>query len=118
LNQLAARIESLRQNPLRTQPEGSFDTTLHDGELLVGSGSATAYSSLLLTFPRERELVVVGAIAMVRPEATPLSKVEPAFLESIARAIYQAGDVRSVYFDAADSFATMRARPVPANENG
>jgi len=70
-----------------------------------------------LTFPRDRELVVVGAIAMV-PSETSVAPVDPSFLESVARAIYSAGDVRSVYFDAPDSLATMRARPLPANENG
>jgi Protein kinase domain/AAA ATPase domain len=116
LKDLGARIERLREDPLRTRVEGTFETTVYDDEQ-PGSGSFMDYTSLLLTFPRERELVVVGAVAMVPSEA-PLSKVDPSFLESIARAIYAAGDVRSVYFDAPDSFATMRARPSPANENG
>jgi hypothetical protein len=121
LKDLGARIERLREDPLRTRPDGAFETTVYDEEpeeqSLARSHSSTDYTSLLLTFPRERELVVVGAIAMV-PSETPLSKVDPAFLESVARAIYSAGDVRSVYFDAPESFATMRARPAPANENG
>jgi tetratricopeptide (TPR) repeat protein len=117
LKDLGARIERLREDPQRTHPEGTFETRVYDDEPLADSRSSTDYTSLLLSFPRERELVVVGAIAMV-PSETPLAKVDPGFLESIARAIYAAGDVRSVYFDAPDSFATMRARPAPANENG
>jgi tRNA A-37 threonylcarbamoyl transferase component Bud32 len=117
LKDLGARIERLREDPLRTRPEGTFETTVYDDDPQFGSQSATDYVSLLLTFPRERELVVVGAIAMVPPSEVPLAKIDPSYLESIARAIYGAGDVRSVYFDAPDSLATMRARPAPANEN-
>jgi hypothetical protein len=116
LKDLGARIERLREDPLRTLPENSFQTTVHEEDPATASRSTTDYVSLLLTFPRERELVVVGAVAMV-PGETDLARVEPAFLESVARAIYAAGDVRSVYFDAPDSLATMRARPAPANEN-
>jgi tetratricopeptide (TPR) repeat protein len=117
LEDLRARIERLRADPLRTRPDGTFETTIYEDDSPAGGAAPRDFTSLLLTFPRDRDLVVVGAIALVAGE-TPIPHVDIGFLESVARAIYAAGDVRSVYFDAADALVTVRARPSAANHTG
>jgi hypothetical protein len=60
------------------------------------------YSYLVLSVARANGQVVVGALALA-PGLTPLEPVERSFLEEVARGIYDAGDVHTVYFQAKDT---------------
>lgn len=57
------------------------------------------YRSLFLLVPRGGELVAVGAVALVAGEEG-IRPVDFALLEEIARGMYDAGDVQTVYFEA------------------
>lgn len=74
-----------------------------------GSAS-TEYTSLLLAVPREHDVLVLGAIALV-PGPQPMLQPKPGFIGSITRAIHAAGDVRSVYFESHDAFVTSARSP-------
>jgi hypothetical protein len=117
LEDLRARIGRLRADPLRTRPDDTFETAVEGDDDPARARATQSFTSLLLTFPKQRELVVVGAIALVAGE-TPITLGDTGFLETVARAIYAAGDVRSVYFDAADALTTVRERPSSALQNG
>lgn len=114
---LEARVERLRDHPWLARTEGLFQSTIDDLELEAGASQrpGTRYAPLLLTFPQGEEIVVVGAIAVV-VGADPLQKLSASFLNAIARAIYAAGDVRSVYFDSSDAFVTVQERPAPTTQ--
>jgi hypothetical protein len=63
---------------------------------------AIEYSSLLLVIPKEDDIIVVGIIALVKGDE-PIKQVDSDFLIEIARGIYHAGDVQTVYFGAGAS---------------
>ncbi len=57
----------------------------------------SAYRSLPLITSGNGELVVVGIVALVQG-VMPLEPLRGSFVEEVARGIYDAGDVRTVYF--------------------
>ncbi|HKU40676.1 MAG TPA: AAA family ATPase, partial [Polyangiales bacterium] len=108
---LEERIERLRQEPSLLWTDATFAVTVHEAQqdTLLGGRTRMECTSQLLAFPAEGELVVVGALALVRG-AAPLATPEASLLESIARAIYDSGDVKTVYFDASNPPVTIRTR--------
>jgi tRNA A-37 threonylcarbamoyl transferase component Bud32 len=108
---LESRIERLRRDRSDTISMSPFEVSAHeaDPDPLLGGRTKIEYTSLLLTVPREVDIIVVGAIVVV-PAQQPLTPPDPVLVESIARAIYAAGDVRTVYLDARESSVTIRAR--------
>jgi tetratricopeptide (TPR) repeat protein len=61
--------------------------------------SPATYRSVFLAIPREGRFVAVGAVALVAG-AEPLRAIDVATLEEIARGIYDAADVQTVFFGA------------------
>ena len=103
--ELASRIE---ERGLRL-PDSSAELALPDQLVTVVETdderglrdvkSGSAYNSLLLTLARSGNVVIVGAVALV-PGADPIAPIDCAYLEEVARGIYDAGDVQTVYFEA------------------
>jgi hypothetical protein len=112
---LQAAVDEARRRPSDFSPGETFEIAVDDGD--DGDDHAerarvrTSYTSTLLTVRRDDALVVVGAIAMVAAPQRPVA-ADKSFVEAVARAIYAAGDVRSVYLDVASEPNTVRARPV------
>jgi len=73
------------------------------------SDDLTPYTGLVLATARDRDVLVVGAVALV-PGPQPLVAPRASFVESIARAIHAAEDVRSVYLEPGAGFVTVRAK--------
>lgn len=61
-----------------------------------------SYLALHLTFPRGEDEVVVGAVALVQGDE-PIKAVDVEFLMEVARSIYDAGDIQTVYFAASSA---------------
>ena len=55
------------------------------------------YRALVLSLASNGAPLIVGAVALVRDQEA-LRPVSYAFLERVARGIYDAGDVKTVYF--------------------
>jgi Protein kinase domain/AAA ATPase domain len=59
------------------------------------------YTYLVLSLEQpDKNIVIVGAVALV-PGSEPTEPVDRTFLEEVARGIYDAGDVRTLYFQPA-----------------
>jgi hypothetical protein len=67
------------------------------GPVSLTAAQGSAYRSLPLITFGNGDIVVVGVVALVQGEA-PLEPLRASFLEEVARGIYDAGDVRTVYF--------------------
>jgi hypothetical protein len=67
------------------------------GDVSLTAVQGRAYRSLPLITSGNGELVVVGIVALLQGEA-PLEPLRASFLEEVTRGIYDAGDVRTVYF--------------------
>jgi hypothetical protein len=63
------------------------------------SAISKAFSSVFLVIPKDGQLVAVGAIALI-PGEEPLTGIDFATLEEIARGIYDAADVQTVFLGA------------------
>lgn len=108
---LEERVVRLRRDPSYVLSGDAFEITNHEAEAgdLPGARSRVRYTPHLLAVAREFDLLVIGAAALVE-ETHALVKPAPSLLEGIARAIYAAGDVRTVYWDAREELITVRAR--------
>jgi len=85
------------------------------------SAISKSFSSVFLVIPREGQLVAVGAVALI-PGEEPLTGVDFAVLEEIARGIYDAADVQTVFLGAAPVSSAPRRKnpasiPAPARRN-
>ncbi|HKP61037.1 MAG TPA: protein kinase [Polyangiales bacterium] len=105
LVELAARVE--QHGAAHAQPTNddvaspaALVTVVESGEenLLRHVQPGVTYSYVLLTLQRPENLVIVGAIALV-PGAEPTIPIDCTYLEEVARGIYDAGDVQTVYFE-------------------
>jgi hypothetical protein len=63
------------------------------------SAISKSFSSVFLVIPKVGQLVAVGAIALMHGEE-PFTAIDPAALEEIARGIYDAADVHTVFLGA------------------
>jgi hypothetical protein len=134
-DQLAALIEPLQRT--RQEPGPTGLASLPGAESRVDGTVEPPLPSDWICVPLEvgqgGAVRALGAVALV-PGAAAFTPADPAVLEAIARALFQADDVRSVYLDAGrsgrsdthpsqleqapESLRTLRARPLPSNENG
>jgi hypothetical protein len=102
--ELAAKLDALcREENVKTviydaaRPEGTA-TVLKTDDVPsdVYSAASLNYSAVYLIFPRAERLVAVGAIALI-PGDQPLLAIDPGVLEEVARGIYEAADVQTVF---------------------
>jgi hypothetical protein len=105
LNELAERVALLYDDEAETEEVATISADELKTQVLTEPDARPiesadhVYHSLPLTTSHDGELVVVGAVAIVAgPDG--LSSVSSAFLQQIARNIYDSGDVRTVYLDA------------------
>jgi hypothetical protein len=90
-----------KERVTRAEPEIDALTTIVDidEQLSPRVRPGANYSYVLLTLQRAGQFVIVGAVALA-PSAEPLEPIDAAYLEEVARGIYDAGDVQTVYFAA------------------
>jgi hypothetical protein len=66
------------------------------------SAERDAYRTVPLTLLRAGELVVIGVVVLIAGDE-PLQPLSSAFVEDVARGIYDSGDVRTVYFQRSEA---------------
>jgi hypothetical protein len=107
LLELKEQLEILDNDDMKTvategAAPGGLCTLVERDEVpgLTGlSGEVRKYHSLFLILPRADSTVVVGAVALVAGDV-PIQHASDDFLLEIARNIYDAGDVQTVFFGA------------------
>jgi hypothetical protein len=97
------------------EPEGT--ATLLESEQVpseVHSGAPLSYSAVYLILPRAERLVAVGAVALIAGDR-PLIAIAPTLLEEVARGIYEAADVQTVFLGRSTGRSSQRpASPLDA----
>ncbi|HEY6562469.1 MAG TPA: protein kinase [Polyangiaceae bacterium] len=73
------------------------------------SAERNDYRTVLLTLLRTGELVVIGVVALFTGDE-PLELLSSAFVEEVARGIYDSGDVRTVYFQRSSAYPSQHPR--------
>jgi hypothetical protein len=104
LAELSRIVAALRNRDLQPELAASAEpkelaTVVREdfGPVPVTAREGSAYRSLPLITTGNGELVVVGIAALVPGDAA-LEPLRASFVEEVARGIYDAGDVRTVYF--------------------
>jgi tRNA A-37 threonylcarbamoyl transferase component Bud32 len=106
LLELKKRLEVLTDDDMETVFTEDAQPNDRDIEIQVDDdieqnrpSSCSGYRSLFLLIPKRDDIIVVGAIALVQGEE-PLRSIDADFLIEVARGIYDAGDVQTVYYGA------------------
>jgi GAF domain-containing protein len=103
LHELAACVakRAAKERVTRSEPEIDALTTIVevDEQLSPRVRVGANYGYVLLTLQRAGQFVIVGAVALA-PGPEPLEPIDALYLEEVARGIYDAGDVQTVYFAA------------------